>query len=98
VRRDAWDAVGGFDEGYFLYFDDVDLCWRLRQAGWSIVLDSDVRVQHRFDRASRKSLLGFATRHHIRSASRFYARNPRFVISRRLPQQLSSLERAVGDR
>lgn len=85
ARRDAWEEVGGFDEGYFLYFDDVDLCWRLRQAGWSVVLDSEVYVQHRYDRASRRSLFGFATRHHIRSASRFYARNPRFVISRRLP-------------
>ena len=85
VLRQAWYAVGGFDESYFLYFDDVDLCWRLHQAGWSIVLDSEVRVQHRYDRASRKRLFGFATRHHIRSASRFYARNPRFVISRRCP-------------
>lgn len=97
VRRDAWDGVGGFDEDYFLYFDDVDLCWRLRQAGWSIVLDSEVRVQHQYDRASRKSLLGFATRHHIRSASRFYARNPRFVVSRRLPERLGSSEPAVDD-
>lgn len=89
VRRDAWEAVGGFDERYYLYFDDVDLCWRLRQAGWSTVLDSGVHVYHRYDRASRKSLFGFATRQHIRSAGRFYARNPRFLLSRRLPQETS---------
>lgn len=96
VRRDAWDAVGGFDERYFLYFEDVDLCWRMRQAGWSTVLDSQVRVRHRYNRASRKSLFGLATRQHIRSASRFYVRNPRFVMSRRLPPQPRRSESTVG--
>ena len=30
ARRSAWDAVGGFDRAYFMYMEDVDLCWRLR--------------------------------------------------------------------
>lgn len=97
VRREAWEAVGGFDERYFLYFEDVDLCWRMRRAGWSTVLDCKVRVRHRYERASRKSLLGFATRQHIQSASRFYLKNPRFVISRRLPDQKSLPAPTVDD-
>ena len=37
VRRDAFDQVGGFDAGYFLYGEDLDLCRRLRDAGWELV-------------------------------------------------------------
>lgn len=37
VRRSAFDDVGGFDRRYFLYGEDLDLCHRLRQAGWTLV-------------------------------------------------------------
>ena len=36
VRREAFEAVGGFDEGYFLYLEDSDLCLKVRQAGWKV--------------------------------------------------------------
>lgn len=40
---DALDGIDWLDEGYFLYFEDVDTCWRLRQAGWKSVLVPDAR-------------------------------------------------------
>jgi N-acetylglucosaminyl-diphospho-decaprenol L-rhamnosyltransferase len=46
ARREAWDAVGGFDRTYFMYMEDVDLCWRLRAAGWSVAYEPAAEVVH----------------------------------------------------
>lgn len=46
LRRDALDAVGGWDEGYFMYVEDVDLCWRLRAAGFTVRYDPACSVTH----------------------------------------------------
>jgi N-acetylglucosaminyl-diphospho-decaprenol L-rhamnosyltransferase len=45
-RRSALDAVGGMDEGFFLYYEDCDLGVRLRRAGWSIELVSPAQAVH----------------------------------------------------
>lgn len=41
VRRAAFSQVGGFREGYFLYWEDIDLCQQLRQLGWHVVVSCD---------------------------------------------------------
>ncbi|MBO0728836.1 MAG: glycosyltransferase family 2 protein [Acidimicrobiaceae bacterium] len=46
VRRAAWDAVGGFDPSYFMYLEDVDLCWRLGQAGWAVAYEPGAGALH----------------------------------------------------
>jgi N-acetylglucosaminyl-diphospho-decaprenol L-rhamnosyltransferase len=46
VRRTAWDAIGGFDPTYFMYLEDVDLCWRLSQAGWQVAYQPAASVTH----------------------------------------------------
>lgn len=47
VRRDAVRDVGGlFPEGFFAYYEDVDLSWRLRSKGWRIVLAPGARLRH----------------------------------------------------
>src|SRR4051794_21500480 len=83
ARRAAWERIGGFDERYFLYFDDVDLCHRLRTAGWSVRFDPTIRAIHAFQGASRKPLTAWATRHHIRSAQRFFTEHPRYLLDPR---------------
>ncbi len=46
ARRPAWDALGGFDERYFMYAEDVDLCWRAWRAGWKVGFEPAARVVH----------------------------------------------------
>jgi len=46
IRRDALATVGGFDESYFMYFEEVDLCYRLRAIGWHIDFVSDATIVH----------------------------------------------------
>jgi len=46
VRRDCWRDLGGLDERFFLYYEDVDLCRRARQRGWTVWYDPAVTVTH----------------------------------------------------
>lgn len=46
ARRSAFDAVGGFDEGYHLYFEELDLATRLAAAGWITVHEADAVAVH----------------------------------------------------
>lgn len=72
VRSDAFRAVGGFDENYFLYYEDVDLCRRLHAAGRSVVFVPGAEVVHDARRASRRDPR--LALHHARSAFRFLSR------------------------
>jgi len=47
VRRAAWQEVGGFDPGQFMYAEDLDLGWRLARAGWSTRYVPEAVVDHR---------------------------------------------------
>ena len=53
TRRDAFEQVGGFDERFFLYWEDADLCRRLRARGGVIRFVSGATVSHRVGRSSR---------------------------------------------
>jgi len=53
VRRDAMSAQGPFDERYFLYFEDVDLCRRMQATEHNVLFTPQARVAHRFGGASR---------------------------------------------
>jgi N-acetylglucosaminyl-diphospho-decaprenol L-rhamnosyltransferase len=67
----AFAAMKGFDERYHLYFEDVDLCSRLRLAGYRVVFDPRVSVVHNARRASHKNIHFF--RWHILSGCRFFS-------------------------
>jgi GT2 family glycosyltransferase len=46
LRNDMIRDVGNMDEGYFLYFEDVEYCWRATRRGWSIAYVPDARTLH----------------------------------------------------
>jgi N-acetylglucosaminyl-diphospho-decaprenol L-rhamnosyltransferase len=46
MRRSAFEEVGGFDEGYWMYMEDLDLCFRFREAGWTTWYEPSVVVSH----------------------------------------------------
>lgn len=46
VRREAIDDVGQMDEGFFLYYEDVEWCHRMRDHGWEVLLEPAARVTH----------------------------------------------------
>jgi len=52
VRREAWVQVGGFDPEQWLYAEDLDLCWRLRKAGWRTRYVPSARVDHAISAAT----------------------------------------------
>jgi N-acetylglucosaminyl-diphospho-decaprenol L-rhamnosyltransferase len=70
VRRTAFDDVAGFDERYFMYVEDVDLCWRLRQAGWTIRYEPSAEVTHEQGRSASRHPYRMLVAHH-RSMWRF---------------------------
>lgn len=72
VRRDAFEAVGGFDEAFFLYFEDVDLCLRLLDAGFRLA-SVDAATAFHVKGASRPSARGEIE--YRRSQLRFYRKH-----------------------
>lgn len=56
LRGTAFAQVGGFDERYHMYGEDVDLCLRLRLAGWILMRADSVVVEHVAQRASHRDL------------------------------------------
>jgi N-acetylglucosaminyl-diphospho-decaprenol L-rhamnosyltransferase len=46
LRREAFDAAGGFDERFFMFMEDVDLCWQLHHRGWGVEYEPAGRVVH----------------------------------------------------
>lgn len=58
IRRAAFEALGRFSEGFFLYYDDADLGWRARICGYHVVFCPDITVEHayEFDKGGHKWL------------------------------------------
>lgn len=73
LRRRALDEVGGWDERYFMYMEDVDLCWRLRRAGWHVAYEPGGTVWHVQGASTARRPYRMIVEHH-RSVWRFSVR------------------------
>jgi N-acetylglucosaminyl-diphospho-decaprenol L-rhamnosyltransferase len=88
VRRSAFESVGGFDEGYFLYWEDADLCRRLRARGYHVRYVPGATAVHSVGRSSRSAPVASIRAFHA-SAYRYYAThvapgalNPKRLLAR----------------
>jgi len=71
IRRRALAGAQLFDERFFLYFEDVDLCLRLHRAGWKVVYNPAAIMTHAHRRDSAQSGASQAKLHHLRSLVKF---------------------------
>jgi N-acetylglucosaminyl-diphospho-decaprenol L-rhamnosyltransferase len=87
VLREAFEAVGGFDDRIFMYMEDVDLCRRLRERGWAIGYDPRAEVEH---------ILGHSQS--IDQPVRWYMAYHLYIVARRgaLQARAASLVAALG--
>jgi GT2 family glycosyltransferase len=71
VRKRALPGTQLFDERFFLYFEDVDLCLRLHGAGWKVVYNPSAVMTHRHRRDSAQAGASLAKLHHLGSLMKF---------------------------
>lgn len=76
IPRHVYEKVGGFDERYFLFMEDFDLCRAVRKAGYKVVYYPEVAVTHNHKRLSGGSIMKLLTRkvfwHHVNSAFKYF--------------------------
>lgn len=93
-RCDAFAAVDGFDERYFMYCEDFDICARLRLAGWPIAVAPDVSVIHSAQQLSHRAASYFNW--HISSLLRTWTSPPLWRYRRLLAREAGLREAGLG--
>jgi GT2 family glycosyltransferase len=97
IRRAVYEQVGGFDEGYFMYAEEVDWCRRIRAAGWEIWQVPAARIVHLAGQSTRQ----VAGRMYVelwRARYRFFAKHypPRFRRVARLLVRAGMLRKTLA--
>jgi N-acetylglucosaminyl-diphospho-decaprenol L-rhamnosyltransferase len=76
IRRAAFEEVGGFDEGFRMYGEEIDFCYRLAKAGWERWYVPGAVVTHRWDALTDERLFTRRTVWHWRGIFRFVRKHP----------------------
>ncbi len=95
ARRSALEELGGFDEAYFMFAEDIDLCWRAHQAGWGVGVEPNAEVTHVQGVSRSRHPYRMIVAHH-RSALRFEARRAEGVERLALPAAAGVLGVRLG--
>ncbi len=90
VDTAAFDSVGGFDPAYFMFVEDVDLCWRLSTDGWRVVFAPVTEVVHAIGASVGRRRTRMVWEH-ARSLDRFFARRYRVGLATRVLIRLGLL-------
>lgn len=77
-RRSVFESIGGFDESFFMYFEEVDLCYRLRQQGWQIHFAPVTEIIH-VGGASTSQRRTEMSAHYFISLAQFYRKHYSWV-------------------
>jgi N-acetylglucosaminyl-diphospho-decaprenol L-rhamnosyltransferase len=99
-RRAAVDDVGGLDERFFMYAEDLDWCWRAGDRGWEVRFDPGAVVRHVGNVSGEQRFGADRTRAHLDSAYRWMAgvHGPAWVAAHRALSAAGSLRLAAGAR
>jgi GT2 family glycosyltransferase len=82
LRREMLDELGGFDEGFRMYGEDIDLCYRAARAGWERWFVPDARVEHAYAAVIDERFLTRRTLWHLRGMVRFVRKHPERLLAR----------------
>ncbi|MDR3706659.1 MAG: glycosyltransferase family 2 protein [Capsulimonadaceae bacterium] len=81
ARREVYDAIGGMDESFPIFFNEVDWCYRAKQAGWKIYYTPDARLVHYGGGSTRQAPKPAMIRESHRSMIRFFDKHYRKTMS-----------------
>lgn len=97
MTRETFDKIGGWDPGFFIYYEDSDICLRALDLDVPTMVNGDVRWVHGWARETVNGTSLAAWKHEFRSAARFYFKHPHCAIPvGRRARALRALERSGG--
>jgi GT2 family glycosyltransferase len=72
IKRDVFETVHGFDEHFFMYIEDMELCYRVKQKGYTVVFDTQIKVSHEGQGSSNRA---FAIKNIYKNLLYFYKKH-----------------------